>query len=87
MHHPLARRALYSFLTAGAGLALVYSAIAVIPNPRLWLANATANSGMLVQAVVLLLLYGLPAWALVYLAFGFLNIPDLDRRDRRGPGG
>ena len=82
MRNPLVRRALYSFATTLAGLSLIYYLIAVFPSPRLWWANATANAGMLVQAVVMLILYGLPAWAVAYMAFGFLNIPDLDRHDR-----
>ena len=79
MRNPLVRRAIYSFLTTMAGLGLIYYLIAIFPNPSLWMSNATANSGMLVMAVVMLILYGLPAWALAYLFFGLLGIPDVDR--------
>ena len=82
MQNPLVRRAIGSFLTTLAGLGLVYYLIAIFPSPRLWLANATANSGMLVMALVMLILYGLPAWALVYLGFGLLGIPNLERPGR-----
>lgn len=82
MPHPLVRRAVYSFLTTLAGLSLVYYLLAIFPNPRLWLTNATANSGMLVMAVVMLIIYGLPAWAVTYLLFGLLGIPEQDRRKR-----
>ncbi len=82
MRHPLVRRAIYSFVTTVTCLAAVYSLIAVVPNPRLWMANATANSGMLVMALVMSVLYGLPAWALAYLFFGLLGIPDVERPGR-----
>ena len=82
VRNPLVRRAIYSLLTTLAGLSLIYYLIAIFPSPRLWLSNATANSGMLVQAVVLLLLYGLPAWAMAYMAFGLLGIPDVERPHR-----
>ena len=82
MQNPLVRRAIYSFLTTMAGLGLIYYAIAIFPNPALWMANATANSGMLVMAVVMLIIYGLPAWALAYLGFGLLGIPDVERPGR-----
>lgn len=85
MPNPLVRRAIYSFLTTLAGLGLVYYLIAVFPSPRLWLANATANGGMLVMALVMLLIYGLPAWAMVHIGFGLLGVPDAERPGRRRP--
>lgn len=75
MRNPLVRRAFYSFLTTTAGLFLVYDLIAVFPSPRLWVANSTTNSGMLVQALVMLVIYGLPAWAVTYLSLACLGYP------------
>ncbi len=68
-----------------AGLSLVYGLIAIFPNPRLWMANASANSGMLVQALVMLLIYGVPAWAVTYLLYGLLGIPGVERPGKRRP--
>ena len=82
MRYPLTRRAIYSFLTTLACLSLIYYLLAIFPNPRMWLANARADNGMLVQAVVMAILYGLPAWALAYLFFGLLDIPKVDHRGR-----
>ncbi len=79
MRNPLVRRAIYSLLTTLAGLGLVYYLLAIFPNPSLWVANATANGAMLFMSVVMLILYGLPAWAMAYLFFGLLGIPDVDR--------
>lgn len=80
MRSPLVHRVIYSFLTTTVGLSLIYYLIAVFPSPQLWVANATANSGMLVQALIMLIIYGLPAWAVVYLIFGLLGIPSVERQ-------
>ena len=80
MHNPLVRRAIYSFLLTMAGLGLIYYLIAIFPNPALWMSNATSNLSMLVMAVVMMIIYGLPAWALCYLLFGLLGIPETERR-------
>lgn len=85
MPNPHLRRAIYSCLTTAAGLGLVYYLIAIFPSPRLWLANATANGGMLVMALVMLIIYGLPAWALVHIGFGLLGVPDVERPGRGRP--
>lgn len=83
MRHPLVRRATCSFAATAAALGLAYYPIAVSPAPSLWPANATADGGMLVQALSLAVLYGVPAWALAYLVFGLLGIPE-DRRKFEG---
>ena len=81
MRHPLIRRATYSLLTTLVGLALAYYLMAISPDPARWLSNARSGPAHLVMALVLLVLYGAPAWAITYLAFGLLNIPDPDRPD------
>ncbi len=80
MQNPLVRRAIYSFLLTMAGLSLIYYLIAIFPNPALWMSNTTSNLSMLVMVVVMLIIYGLPAWAMCYLLLGLLGIPEVDPR-------